>query len=123
MPLVIALTALLQLCPVIPATDPRVSELAEIIAGEAPTCPLLAKVAVAQVYHNRIDAGIQGGWFGRQTPRPIDIAIATHWRYWPDLVDGALYAVSREDVSRMPWLRKLVLAWDCPGNLSLQIWQ
>lgn len=134
MPVAIALVlvGLLHLGPIDPASETfRLSrrsrietyQLAEIIAGEVPTCPLPAKVAIAQVYHNRLDSGIQGGWFGRGSPTPTDLAVALYWRYWPDLVDGALYAVNRDDVSRMPWLRELVVAWDCPGGISLLVWR
>ena len=53
--------------------------LARIIAGEAVGCPFEAKVAVAHVYENRIEAkGIEGGWFGDADPTLTD-QLAAHW--------------------------------------------
>jgi spore germination cell wall hydrolase CwlJ-like protein len=39
--------------------------LAQIIAGEAGTCGLEARIAVAHVATNREAAGIVGGWYGK----------------------------------------------------------
>ena len=38
--------------------------LARLIAGEAGVCDIDAKLAVAHVNANRIEAGIVGGWYG-----------------------------------------------------------
>lgn len=97
--------------------------LAWIIAGEAPTCPVPAKVAIAQVYANRQAAQVEGGWFGWQEPQAIDAFVALHWQRWPDLTQGALYAIGPGDAAKMPWLRRLVIRWDCKAGDFVEIWQ
>ena len=91
-------------------------ELAYVLAGETPGCPVDAKVAVAQVYHARIDAQIVGGWFGWDDPTTTDLAVALTWQAWPDLVHGALYAVGPGDADRMPWLDKPTFYRACDGT-------
>lgn len=90
--------------------------LAWIIAGETPGCPLPAKMAAAQVYANRVEAGIDGGWFGWARPGPLDrlaVALAGHG---PDLVAGALYFIGPGDAERMPWLQERTGRWECPAT-------
>ena len=97
--------------------------LARIIAGEAPGCPVEAKVATAWVFHNRIEAGIVGGWFGDGEPTITDSQIARFWWMWPDPTDGALYMIHPSDRQRMPWLRgEPVKAWTCKGT-ALEAWK
>lgn len=90
--------------------------LAAIMAGEAPGCSLEAKVAIGQVYTNRLAAGIEGGWFGVAKPSPIDVQAAVLATTYPDLVDGALYMIGPGDRERMPWLIKRTGRWNCPGT-------
>ncbi len=97
-------------------------ELAHILAGETPGCPVDAKVAVAQVYHARIDAQIIGGWFGWNDPTATDLAVALTWQAWPDLTAGALYAVGPGDAERMGWLDKPTGEWRCQ-NTTVTIWR
>ena len=96
--------------------------LAWIIAGEASTCPVEAKVAIAQVHANRIEAQIEGGWFGWQEPRAQDVQVALSWQSWPDLVGGALYANGPGDRSKMPWLRQRTGRWKCAGGDFVEVW-
>ena len=96
--------------------------LAWIIAGEAPACPVEAKVAVAQVHANRIEAQIEGGWFGWQEPGPQDIQAALFFQRWPDLVDGALYAIGPGDAAKMPWLQERKGRWECAGGDFVEVW-
>ena len=96
--------------------------LAWIIAGEASTCPVEAKVAIAQVHANRIEAQIEGGWFGWQEPRAQDVQVALSWQSWPDLVGGALYAIGPGDRAKMPWLRQRLGRWECAGGDFVEVW-
>lgn len=96
--------------------------LARIIAGETPTCDTPAKVAVAQVYANREQAGIVGGWYGDADPTATDLAVALTWQTWPDLVDGAIYAIGYGDRERVEasgnnWLAgtEVTGRWQCGG--------
>lgn len=94
--------------------------MARIIAGEAPACPLEAKIAVANVMQNRTAAGITGGWYGDREPEAADIAVA-----WlaaqgrlPQLAPDALYAIGPGDKAKMPWLAgtEPALSFACPGT-------
>ena len=96
--------------------------LARIIAGEAPGCPVEAKVATAWVYHNRIEQGIQGGWFGDGEPTVTDTQIARFWWMWPDPTDGALYMIHPSDRAKMPWLVERTAQWTCTGT-ALEAWK
>jgi len=91
-------------------------ELARVIAGETPGCPVEAKLAVAHVAANRIEVGIKGGWFGDADPQPIDTAVARLWDRFPDPTDGALYLIGPGDAVKMPWLRERTGRWDCSGT-------
>lgn len=100
-----------------------VMELARIIAGETPTCGLAAKLAVANVYQNRLDAGIAGGWSGDADPTALDTAVAALFRSLPDPTDGALYAIGYGDRERIralgygDWLDELTVTghFECGG--------
>lgn len=94
----------------------QVLDLAHVIAGEAPGCPVAARVAVAQVYDRRIDAQVVGGWFGYDDPTATDIAVALTWQAWPNITGDALYAVGPGDAERMPWLDKPTFHRDCDGT-------
>ena len=98
-------------------------ELARIIAGETPTCGLAAKLAVANVYQNRLDAGIVGGWSGDADPTYLDMAVAELFRSIPDPTGGALYAIGHGDRDRIralgygDWLDQLTVTarFECGG--------
>lgn len=90
--------------------------LAWIIAGETPGCPLPAKIAAVQVYQNRQAAGIEGGWFGWAEPGQDDVLAVRAARWWPDLVDGALFFIGPGDAGRMPWLTERTGRWVCRGT-------
>lgn len=93
-----------------------VMTLAAILAGETPGCSLEAKIAGAQVYENRLAAGISGGWFGQAEPQRIDVTAALVAPMWPDLVDGALFFIGPGDAARMPWLSERTGRWECTGT-------
>lgn len=97
------------------------SLLAHIIAGEAPGCPIEAKVAIAQVWENRREAKITGGWFGWKEPTQADWIAAMTYKSWPDMTEGALYAIDARDRERMPWLGQQVKSWQCEGGHSVII--
>ena len=88
-------------------------ELARVIAGETPGCSIEAKLAVAHVAANRIEAGIVGGWFGDADPEPIDRVVALFWHKTPDPTDGALYLIGPGDIDKMPWLKQRTGRWEC----------
>lgn len=92
------------------------------MAGEAPGCPIEAKVAIGHVYNNRIAAGIDGGWFGDAEPTATDWQIAATFQLWPDPTQGALYAIGPGDASKMPWLRERTGRWECSGTW-IETWQ
>jgi hypothetical protein len=96
--------------------------LARIMAGETPGCPVEAKVAIGHVYHNRITAGVDGGWFGDAEPTALDTQVALTWHAWPDPTDGALYAIGPGDAAKMPWLKTRTGRWDC-GGTWIETWQ
>lgn len=101
--------------------------LARVIAGEAVGCPMEAKLAVAHTWQNRIEAGIEGGWFGDRMPTDMDIFIAENYRVWPDPTDGAMYMISPADRAKMPWLSdaKAIMTgeWVCRDGRKLQSWR
>lgn len=97
-------------------------ELAHVLAGETPGCPIDAKVAVSQVYANRQQAQIVGGWFGWDTPTATDMAVALTWHEWPDLAHGALYAVGPGDAERMDWLKRPMGEWSCNAT-TVTVWR
>lgn len=94
--------------------------LARIIAGETPTCDAPAKIAVANVMQNRIEAGIPGGWFGDADPTAVDLTVA--WLLvrgrLPQIAPGGLYAIGPGDKARMPWLqgRAPLISFICPAT-------
>lgn len=90
-------------------------ELARIIAGETPGCPVAAKLAVANV-HERNSV-----WYGNSDPGLIDLWIATHWRAYPDPSFGAQYMIHPKDRVKMPWLKYQTNEWRCNGT-EVQTW-
>ena len=94
--------------------------MARIIAGEAPGCPLEAKVAVANVMQNRERAGISGGWYGDREPEAADLAVAwlaVNGRL-PQIAPDALYAIGPGDKAKMPWLAGMEpqMGFACAGT-------
>lgn len=91
-------------------------ELARVIAGETPGCPVEAKLAVAHVAANRIEAGIDGGWFGDGDPTPVDLALALYWDRFRDPTAGALWMIGPGDV--LPWIDESNRTgrWECPAT-------
>jgi hypothetical protein len=77
---------------------------------------------VAQVWQNRQEAGIVGGWFGDADPDPADTQVALSYTAWPDYTEGALYALGPGDAARLPWLKRLVHRYECAGTY-VEIWQ
>lgn len=90
--------------------------LARIIAGEAPGCPVEAKLAVAHV-HSRNQV-----WFGDAEPTATDIWVALNWQHYPDPTGGAVYLIHPTDRSRMPWLVEQTATWTC-DNTALEAWK
>ncbi len=89
--------------------------LARVIAGEAPGCPIDAKLAVANV-HSR-----NAVWFGDAAPAAIDLYVALRWQDYADPTGGAAYLIHPTDRVRMPWLVEQTAAWTCPGT-ALEAW-
>lgn len=90
--------------------------LARVIAGETPGCGFDAKVAAAWVYENRLEAGIDGGWFGDAEPTLDDWLAAIWWAAFDDPTGGALFFIGPGDGARMPWLVERTGRWVCPGT-------
>lgn len=101
--------------------------LAGTLAGETPECSIEAKFAVAQVAQNRIEIGMDGGWYGHRDPEPVDMQVAIvavlMAEALPDLTEGALYAIGPGDARKMPWLKRLVQHHACGPGDFVQIWQ
>ena len=93
---------------------------ARIISGEAPGCPVEAKIAVANVMQNRAAAGITGGWYGDREPAAADVAVAwlAETGDLPNVAGDALYAIGPGDKARMPWLKDAAAlrVFRCPGT-------
>ena len=97
-------------------------ELARVIAGEAPGCEPITAVAVAQVYHRRIEANIQGGWFGWQTPDATDLAVALTWQTWPNVTGEALYMLGPGDTEKVTWVKTAMWSIEC-NDTTLTAWE
>jgi hypothetical protein len=79
--------------------------LAWIIAGETPGCPLPAKIAAAQVYANRVEAGIEGGWFGWARPGPLDrLAVALAGQVYLSQARGDVRIMESQPSPMRRWL-------------------
>ena len=89
--------------------------LAAVIAGEAPGCPLDAKLAVANV-HSR-----NAVWYGDAQPTALDLYVALNWQDYADPTGGAAFLIHPTDRSRMPWLVEQTAAWTCNGT-ALEAW-
>lgn len=92
--------------------------LARIIAGEAGSCEWAAKVAIAHVWANRIEAGIEGGWYGDATPTTDDWLAARWHASLPDVTGGALFAFGPGDAEKVWFMGKLERTgyWQCAGG-------
>ena len=90
--------------------------LAAVIAGEAPGCPIDAKLAVAHVAQ-RNDV-----WYGSAEPTALDLFVALNWQQYPDPTDGATYLIHPTDRERMPWLVEQTGAWTC-ASTELEAWR
>lgn len=95
-----------------------VIELARVIAGETPGCPVEAKLAVAHVVANRVEQGIVentlDGWFGDANPTGADLLIAMGWKDFPDPTNGAIWMIGPGD--NLPWKVERTGRWVCPGT-------
>ena len=76
--------------------------LASLIAGEAGTCDLEGRLAVAHVVRNRAEAGIVGGWYGWAIPSELDLAVAELSPKTADPTHGALFLFSDADLHTQP---------------------
>lgn len=85
-------------------------ELARIIAGEAPGCPIDAKLAVAHV------ASRNSVWFGDADPALVDLLVALKWQDWPDPTGHAVYLIGPGDARKMPFLGPKTGNWQCKGT-------
>ena len=90
--------------------------LARIIAGEAPGCPIEAKLAVANVHSRNVI------WFGDAEPTALDVWAALNWQQFPDPTSGAVYLIHPADRERMPWLVERTAAWTCSAT-ELEAWK
>jgi hypothetical protein len=95
---------------------------ARVIAGETPGCPVEAKLAAAHVAANRLEMGLNGGWYGDADPKAIDVAVALYWQRFPDPTDGALYFIGPGDIDKMPWLKQRTGRWEC-AHTWVESWQ
>jgi len=95
-------------------------ELAGVIAGEAPGCPVEARLAVAHVY-SRNDV-----WFGQGIPTSFDVWLALNWQRFPDPTKGAQYLIGPGDFERMArqglHLVERTARFDC-GHTWLEAWR
>lgn len=99
-------------------------ELARVIAGETPGCPVEAKLAVAHVAANRLEQGVVenllDGWFGDAEPTATDLAVALWWNSFPDPSDGAIWMIGPGD--NLPWKTERTGRWECPAT-SVETWK
>lgn len=84
--------------------------LAAIIAGEAPGCPIEAKLAVAHV-HSRNDV-----WYGNAEPTAADLYVALHWQEYDDPTGGAVFLIGPGDAARMTGLGDMTARFECDGT-------
>ena len=89
--------------------------LAAVIAGEAPGCPLEAKLAVAHVYQRN------AVWYGSAEPTALDLFVALNWQQYADPTDGAMYLIHPTDRERMPWLEQRTAVFTCLAT-RLEAW-
>jgi hypothetical protein len=89
--------------------------LAAIIAGEAPGCPIEAKLAVAHVAQRNTV------WYARGKPTPEDIYVALHWREYQDPTHGAQFLIGPGDAAKMRGLGKRTARFQCAGTW-LEAW-
>lgn len=82
--------------------------LASLIAGEAGTCGLEGRLAVAKVVENRAAAGLHGGWYGWAAPTELDLVVAELAPRLADPTHGALFLFSDHDLFTDP-VKKIVV--------------
>lgn len=96
--------------------------LAWTIAGEAPTCPPVGKLAVAHV------AQRNPVWAASARPAAEDVAIALVWRSLPDPTGGAQYLIGPGDAQHPAMERLLAgrtntLHVACGGSDFVEAWK
>lgn len=86
-------------------------ELARVISGETPGCPLPAKLAVAHV-HSR-----NAVWYGDAAPTAVDFWVAWTWSDWPDPTAGAQFLLGPGDAAKVgKYLGPRSARWQCAGT-------
>lgn len=86
-------------------------ELARVIAGETPGCPVEAKLAVGHVHSRNMV------WYGDADPKPVDLIVALTWQNWPDPTAGAQYLLGPHDAAKLAGhLGARSARWQCPGT-------
>lgn len=82
-------------------------ELARILAGETPTCPIEAKISAAYVWEtNKV-------WYGSGKPTAFDLYVALNYTNHDNPSPGAKFFVSPADVKNMPFLNDMLDEWIC----------
>lgn len=84
--------------------------LAAIIAGEAPGCPVEAKLAVAHVAQRNTV------WYARAEPTAVDVYVALHWQEHPDPTSGAVFLIGPSDKDKMTGLGERTARFECNGT-------
>lgn len=86
-------------------------ELARIIAGETPGCPLPAKLAVGHVHaRNAV-------WYGDAAPSAVDLWVALTWSDWADPTGGAQFLLGPGDAAKVArHLGPRTARWQCAGT-------
>lgn len=82
-------------------------ELARILAGETPTCPIEAKISAAYVWEvNKV-------WYAEGEPTALDYYVALNYTKHPNPTPNAKFFVSPADVKNMPFLGDMLQEWVC----------
>lgn len=85
-------------------------ELARILAGETPTCPIEAKISAAYVWEvNKV-------WYANKEPTALDYYVAFNYTKYPNPTPGAKFFVNKTDVKNMPFLGDMLQEWICTGT-------
>jgi hypothetical protein len=98
-------------------------ELASILAGETPACPIEAKISAADVWE------VNSVWYGRGNAQFIDYQVAFGYKYHPNPTPGAKYFIHPNDAKKMrSFLKELIKEWVCVdahGNVVtiVQAWK
>jgi len=102
------------------------SLLAHLVAGEAGTCGMDGKSAVAHVHATR--GAVAVGWYGNAEPSDLDWEVALTWKGVADPTQGARYLFSAQDL-QLPAVKRLLegreqtATFDCAGGLQLTAWR